>query len=92
VQEEDLAHKLDGVKYDIDSPDSIQLFGFGRIENVCCLLGALVSIVHTNGCSVLAAFALPRCQETFTDYETRRHGNSSGNRTPVSDAKHPKYF
>lgn len=87
-----MAHKLDGVKYEIDSPDSIQLFGSGRIENVCCLLRALVLIAHTSGCSVLAAFALSRCQETFTDYETRRHGNSSGKRIPVSGAKHPKYF
>jgi hypothetical protein len=46
AQEEDLAHKLDGVKYEIDSPDSIQLFESGRIENVCCLPRALVSITH----------------------------------------------
>lgn len=34
AQEETLATKLNIVKYEIDSKDSIKLFGSGRIENV----------------------------------------------------------
>jgi hypothetical protein len=34
AQEETLADKLNIVKYEIDSKDSIKLFGSGRIENV----------------------------------------------------------
>jgi hypothetical protein len=34
AQEEILADKLNVVKYEIDSKDSIKLFGSGRIENV----------------------------------------------------------
>ncbi|KAJ8595809.1 hypothetical protein M405DRAFT_878000 [Rhizopogon salebrosus TDB-379] len=44
AQEEDLAHKLDGVKYEIDSPDSIQLFGSGRIENIMKLAGTVILV------------------------------------------------
>jgi hypothetical protein len=36
AQEETLATKLNIVKYEIDSKDSIKLFGSGRIENVGC--------------------------------------------------------
>jgi hypothetical protein len=40
AQEETLADKLNIVKYEIDSKDSIKLFGSGRIENVGCCLSA----------------------------------------------------
>jgi hypothetical protein len=38
TQEEELADKFNAVKYEIDSIDSIKLFGSGRIENVRYLL------------------------------------------------------
>lgn len=59
AQEEILADKLNIVKYEIDSKDSIKLFGSGRIENVSRLSSALVLNANMNACSVLAASTLP---------------------------------
>ena len=72
AQETELADKLNAVKYDIDSIDSIKLFGSGRIESVCYLFTACPSCSHNllNACLVPASFALPRFQEAFTNYDT----------------------
>ncbi|OJA16897.1 hypothetical protein AZE42_11473 [Rhizopogon vesiculosus] len=46
AQEEELADKLNAVKYEIDSMDSIKLFGSGRIENFLLPLLYLVIRRH----------------------------------------------
>jgi hypothetical protein len=78
AQEEILTDKLSAVKYEIDSKDSIKLFGSGRIENVSRLSSALVLNNNMNARSVLASSTLPCYQEAFTNHETRQDSHSGG--------------